>query len=292
MKRYMRKTFLIIGVIFIVLWSLIPIYWALNLSLMYHFEVYSTPAHLLPKYITLYNYLRSLGFNAYNPFTGKDDPPVGYPIKESLFNSFVVAAMVSIFTVLIATPAGYALGRYKARHTNILITLLLGSRTLPPVSILIPLYIIGLRYGLIGTIYGIVIMHLAIMLPLATWILMGFFSVFPSEIEKAERNDGATRLQALIYVVIPTARPAIISVGLISFLFSYNEFLFSWVFTGGTPAQTIQPTIASMWFMIGEVNIMAAGTILSLIGPIVIALLFQRYIVQVRLVDPYALTVE
>jgi multiple sugar transport system permease protein len=292
MKRYMRKSFLIIGVVFIALWSLIPIYWALNLSLMYHFEVYSTPAHLLPEYITLYNYLRSLGFNAHNPFTGKDDPPVGYPIKESLINSFVVAAMVSIFTIFIATPAGYALGRYKARHTNILITLLLGSRTLPPVSILIPLYIIGLRYGLIGTIYGIVIMHLAIMLPLATWILMGFFSVFPSEVEKAARIDGATRLQALVYVVIPTARPALISVGLISFLFSYNEFLFSWVFTSGTPVQTIQPTIASMWFMIGEVNIMAAGTILSLIAPIVIALLFQRYIVQVRLVDPYALTVE
>ncbi|MEM4476324.1 MAG: carbohydrate ABC transporter permease [Desulfurococcaceae archaeon] len=288
----MKRALLTIGVIFIVLWSITPIYWALNLSLMYHFEVYSVPAHLFPEHPTLYNYLRSLGFSVFNPFTNRVDPPVGYPVKEALINSLIVASIVSLITIAIATPAGYALGRYRTKHTGLLTTLLLGSRTLPPVSILIPLYVIGLRYRLIGTIYGISVMHLALVLPLITWILMGFFSTFPSEIEKAARIDGATRLQAIIHVVIPTALPAIASAGLLSFLFSYNEYLFSWVFTSGTPAQTIQPTLASMWFMIGEINIMAASTILSLIVPIMISLYFQKYIIQVRLVDPYAIAFE
>jgi multiple sugar transport system permease protein len=147
-------------------------------------------------------------------------------------------------------------------------------------------YILGQSLGLVGTVHGLVIMNLTVTLPIMTWVLMGVFASLPVEVERAARVDGCSRLQALRLVVFPMALPGITAVGLLTFLLVYNEFLFSWILVQGTPAQTLQPTLASMWFMIGELNIMAAANSLGLIVPIAIAIIFQRYITQLRIVDP------
>lgn len=283
---------IIIGCLLLILWTLIPIYWLFNISFMYHAEAYTSPAHFFPEKPTISNYLRSLGFSAYNELSGRIEGPAGYPVKEGLINSAIVAIVVAIITVIIASPAGYALGRLKLPRKNLLLILLLGSRTLPPVAVLIPFYIIGLKLGLVGNIFGLIIMHLSITLPLMTWILMGFFASLPIEIEKASRIDGCTRWQSLLYVVFPMALPGIVAIGLLSFLTSYNEYLFAWIFTQGTSAVTLQPVLATMWFMIGELNIMAAANAMGLIVPIITCILFQKYIIRLRIVDPVSIVIK
>jgi multiple sugar transport system permease protein len=233
-----------------------------------------------------------LDFSAYNVLNGKLEGPSGFPVRSSLVNSFVVAGAASLITVAVASPAGYALGRLRIPKKNLLLLGLLGSRTLPPISIIVPFYIIGISLGLVGVLHGLIIMNLSVTLPIMTWVLMGVFASLPRDAENAARIDGCTRLQAMRYVVFPMARSGITAVGLLAFLMVYNEFLFSWILVQGTPAQTLQPTLASMWFMIGELNLMAAANGLGLLVPIVIALAFQRYITQLRLVDPVSMVLE
>lgn len=287
-----RKVIIAIGCFFLILWTLSPIYWLFNISFMYHAEAYTSPAHFFPEKPTMSNYLRSLGYSAYNELSGRVEGPAGYPVKEGLINSTIVAITVAIITVIIASPAGYVMGRLKLPRKNLLLILLLGSRTLPPVAVLIPFYVIGLKLGLIGNIFGLIIMHLSITIPLMTWVLMGFFASLPIDIERASRIDGCNRWQSLLYVIFPMALPGIVAIGLLSFLISYNEYLFAWIFTQGTPATTLQPVLATMWFMIGELNIMAAANAMGLIVPIIVCILFQKYIMRLRIVDPVSIVIR
>jgi len=274
------------------LWSLVPLYWMANLSFMYHPEAYHSPAHLYPYLPTFSNYLRALGFSAYNAITGEIQGPAGYPVREGLINSAVTALSVAVVTVLIASPAGYVLARLRLPRKNYLLMGLVGTRTLPPISIIVPFYVIGLSLGLIGTQVGLIIMYMSITLPLMTWVLMGFFASLPVETERAARIDGCTRWQTLIKVVFPMSLSGITAVGLLTFLMMYNEFLFAWILVQGTPAGTIQPILASMWFMIGELNIMAAANMTGLIIPIIVCIIFQRYIMQLKIVDPVSVVIQ
>jgi len=272
-------------------WSLVPLYWMANLSFMYHPEAYVSPAHLYPHMPTFSNYLRALGFSAYNEITGEIQGPAGYPVREALVNSAATALVVAALTVLITSPAGYVLARLRLPRKNLLLMGLVGTRTLPPISIIVPFYIIGLSLGLVGNMPGLIIMYLSITLPLMTWVLMGFFASLPVETERAARIDGCTRWQTLTKVVFPMSLSGITAVGLLTFLMIYNEFLFAWILVQGSPAGTIQPVLASMWFMIGELNIMAAANVAGLIIPIIVCVIFQRYIMQLKIVDPVSAVV-
>lgn len=288
----MRRILIYVGAILLGVWSLIPIYYMVTVSFMYRVEAYSVPAHLIPQLPTLNNYLRALEFSAFNVLTGNTEGSAGYPVRSSLLNSGIVSAIVTLATLAVASPAGYVLGRLRLPRKNGIILGLLGSRTLPPVAIIVPFYIIGLQLGLVGNLPGLAIMYLSITLPLMTWVLMGVFASLPLETERAARIDGCTRWGAITKVVFPMARPGLTAVGLLTFLLVYNEFLFAWILVQGTGAQTLQLTLGSMWFMIGELNIMAAANALGLILPVIIAIVFQKYITQLKIVDPVSIVTQ
>jgi multiple sugar transport system permease protein len=137
-----------------------------------------------------------------------------------------------------------------------------------------------------GTLQGLIIIYLSITIPIISWVLMGYFATLPIETERAARIDGCTRLQALRRVTIPMASAGIGTVGALTFLMSWNEFLFAWLLTAGTPAQTLPPVFPAMLFHIIDNTGLAAAAIISLIPPIIIALIFGRFIVRLRIVDP------
>jgi multiple sugar transport system permease protein len=250
-------------------------------------EIFTVPTHLVPYHPTPNNYLNSMGVPTLDPYT-KTYVAAGLApwIKLGLRNSTIIALTVTIITLAVASPAGYVLGRYKLPGKNKLLFLLVGSRSLPPVTILVPYYFFFSVIGLIGTIPGMVIAYLGITLPIVTWILMGFFGTLPLETEKAARIDGMTRTQAFLMVVAPMAAPGIGACGMITFLLCWNEFVFAWVLASGTPAQTLPATIGSMFAQWGQINIMAASVMIGMVVPIAIAIFFQRYITQLRIVDP------
>jgi multiple sugar transport system permease protein len=268
-------------------WSLVPILYLLDISLMWPVEIFTVPTHLVPYNPTLNNYLNSVGIPTVNPYTGVMSAAGLAPlIRLGIMNSGMIALIVTIITLAVAAPAGYVLGRYNLPHKNKLLFLLVGSRSLPPVTILVPYYFFFAILGLHGTILGMVIAYLGITLPIVTWILMGFFGTLPVETEKAARVDGMSRTQALIRVVIPMAAPGIGATGIMTFLISWNEYVFAWVLASGTPAQTLPATIGSMFMQWAEINIMAASVMIGMVIPIAIAIFFQRYITQLRIVDP------
>jgi len=289
-----RRVIIYILAILVAIWSIIPVYWFINMSLMTENEVASVPVHFWPQEPTLANYLRMLGYNATATVGNKTVYflPSGYAsaIKSGMINSTIVAICITAVTLAIAIPTGYAFGRYKFRAKNKLLFTLLMSRSLPPISIAIPFFMLFQTINLLGTLSGLIIIYTSITIPLMTWILMGYFATLPIEVERAARVDGCTRLSALRRVIIPMASAGIGTVAILTFLISWNEFLFAWLLNAGTPAQTLPPVFPAMLYHIIDNTGLAAATIISLIPVMAIALVFGRYITRLKIVDPVTTT--
>jgi multiple sugar transport system permease protein len=173
-----------------------------------------------------------------------------------------------------------------------MIGLLLGSRTIPPVSVVLPYYFLFARIGLHGTLLAIVIVHLCITIPLVAWILMGFFAALPRDVELAARVDGCSRFRAARMALLPLAAPGIAASAAISFLFSWNDFFFSWLLSGGTPAQTYNSLISSFFGFQSEPGLFGAAVTIQMLFAVVVAAFLQKYITSLRIVDPGTITLS
>jgi multiple sugar transport system permease protein len=200
-------------------------------------------------------------------------------IPKGLRNSFIVAAGTVLINLVFATLAAYTFARERVRGLYAAFVFILGSRLLPSVAVAVPIYVALRSMGLLDSKLGLILIYSAFTLPFSVWVLTLYFSSLPVEIEEAARVDGCSRLQALRHVVLPLAAPGLAAIGAFSFLFSYSEFLFA-LFTTETPhSKTIPVIIASV-----SVNpdasytLIAVGIVLSMIAPILFALVFRRYI--------------
>ena len=285
-----RKITVYIFAVILIVWSLIPVYWFTSMSFMADVEVSSIPPHFYPQQPIIANYLRMLGYPATEQYGNETlyFRPSGYSeaIRRGILNSIIVASVVTAVTLAIATPVGYAFGRYRFRFKNSLLMTLLFTRALPPISVLIPFFFLYQVLGLHGTIVGLVIIYLSITIPLISWVLMGFFATLPVETERAARVDGCSRIGALAKVVVPMASAGIGTTAILTFLISWNEFLFAWLLTQGTNGQTLPPEFPAMLFGVIDNTGLFAATVIGLIPPIIISLLFGRFIVRLRIVDP------
>ncbi|TCC44962.1 carbohydrate ABC transporter permease [Kribbella pittospori] len=259
------------GVAAILIWSLVPIYWAIKTSLQTEADARAKPAHYLPTNATLDNYATLL--------TGDSDVPA--QIRQSAVNIVVECGAATIVTVLLATLAGYAFARMRFRGRNVLFYAVLATMAFPAYTTLIPLYRIMSTFGLVNTYTGIVLVYVSGFLPLATWILHNYFASLPVGIEEAGLVDGARRLQVLWHLLLPLARPGIISTALITFLFAWGQFLFPLVLSSDLSTQPLTVVIASLQgrHVVPSTLLNAAG-VLAIIVPALLALAFNRYIVN------------
>ena len=163
------------GVAFILLWSLVPIYWTINTSLQTEAQAGSKPAHYLPPAPTLKNYVSLLG----------DSGEVPDQIRRSTINILIECASATIVTVLLSTLAAYAFARMTFRGRNVLFYTVLGTMAFPAYTTLIPLYRILGDFGLVNTYTGIVLVYVSGFLPLATWIMYNYLTSLPGAIEEA-----------------------------------------------------------------------------------------------------------
>lgn len=260
-----------IGIALILIWSLGPIYWALKTSLQTEADARAKPAHYLPTNATLHNYSTLLG-------GGSDIAP---QIRQSAVNIVVECGAATIVTVVLATLAGYAFARMRFRGRNVLFYAVLATMAFPAYTTLIPLYRIMSTFGLVNTYTGIVLVYVSGFVPLATWILHNYFASLPIGIEEAGLVDGAHRLQVLWHLLLPLARPGIISTALITFLFAWGQFLFPLVLSSDLSTQPLTVVIAALQgrHVVPSTLLNAAG-ILAIIVPAALALAFNRYIVN------------
>jgi multiple sugar transport system permease protein len=260
-----------IGVALILIWSLGPVYWAIKTSLQTEADARAKPAHYLPTNPTLGNYKTLL--------SGDSDIPA--QIRQSAVNIVVECGLATIVTVLLATLAGYAFARMRFRGRNLFFYAVLATMAFPAYTTLIPLYRIMSTFSLVNTYTGIVLVYVSGFLPLATWILHNYFASLPIGIEEAGLVDGAHRLQVLWHLLLPLARPGIISTALITFLFAWGQFLFPLVLSSDLSTQPLTVVIAALQgrHVVPSTLLNAAG-VLAIIVPALLALGFNRYIVN------------
>jgi multiple sugar transport system permease protein len=242
-----------------------PVLWALLTSFKTERDVLAYP----PKIVfapTLANYSDVLFGSA--------------TILPNLFSSFVVAGLATVFTIIIAVPAAYALARLEfpaKRSTGFYV---LATQMLPPIGLIIPYYLAMQKLAALDTYSGLIVIYLTFSLPFAVWLMVSYFEDVPREMEEAALLDRAGRLRALWYVILPQVRGGIAVTTIFVFLNAWNEFLFA-VVLGGNRVRTV--TVAMFNFISVEQTLwakLAAGAVLAMLPVILLGLVAQRHIVK------------
>lgn len=245
--------------------NLFPIYWIFITSLKTDKEIYRPQPTFLPLQPTLENYVKI--------FTTR--PYVRYTINTILISVGATATCV-VFGVL----AAYGFSRYKFSGNKALRYLFLSSRVFPPISLIIPIFMMVGWIGLYDTIAAQIIVNTYMWLPFFIWINIGFFDSIPREIDQAAQIDGCTRMQSFFRIALPLAVPGIAASSIIAFLGTWNEFLYNLIL-GPTPASKNLSVGASDFIadMFVSWNQMAAGAIISCLPAFIFVIFFQRYII-------------
>jgi len=286
-----RSLVIFLGSVILALYVLLPVGWLVSSSLQSEKEIVSVPPHWVPHEPTLRNFeaIFSAGEEKVTYETRKTTdvssggyiPPTAQNLLPAMGNSFLVATVVVILNLLIGTPAAYAMSkiRYRGRQGSVYFILL--TRVVPDIALIVPFFFVIRKLGLLDTRLSLIVTYLAITIPFTVFILLQYFDGLPDELDKAARVDGCSRFQALTKVFLPLAMPSLVAVVLFTFLTSWNEFLFALMFTQTISSQTLPILVASFTsdFTISFSFINAAG-VLAIVPPVVVAVIFERYIVS------------
>lgn len=235
-------------------------------------ELLSVPVHWIPQEPSFERYMEIIFA------TGTDAAAV---FRRSMLNSLIVSSSVTLICVAIGTLAAYSFARMKFPGQAQMIYVLLFSYMLPPIMIIVPLYDTMSRLGWIDTLHGLVVLYAALILPFAIWIMKGYFQTIPSDLEDAAMIDGCSRLGALVRVVMPLSAPGVIATTLFCFLLAWEEFLLALILTSSPRAKTLPVAIAEFTGRHAiDYGMMATGGVIAAIPPVLIALLFQKYLVS------------
>jgi ABC-type glycerol-3-phosphate transport system permease component len=196
-------------------------------------------------------------------------------------NSLVVAGATTLFCVTIGSLCAYALARLRFRGKALLLGVILAVSMFPQIAIVSPLFLLLRSVGLIDTYPGLILPYLTFAMPLAVWLLVGYFRQLPAELEEAAMVDGASRFRAFREVIVPLALPGLAATAILTFVYSWNEFLFALSFTLGPERQTVPVAIALFrgQYQVPWGQVLAAAIVAT--APVAILVLaFQRRIVQ------------
>ena len=269
------------------MWSLVPVYWVANLSFQNRLQIYTIPPYLLPPAPTLTNYLRALGLSTGSTFGSATGNGLVPQFLSGMGNSMIVATLVMIVTLLLCIPGGYAFARFSFPARGAIFFTILFARSLPPVSTAIPYYQFYKNLNLLGTIPGLVLVDMTLTVPLTTWVLSGYFSSLPVELDRQARVDGCTRFQMFTRVLIPIAAPGLAAVAVLAWLTSWNEFVLALLLAYSNDLYTVAPALAAPLFGIGtDVELYTAFATISIVPSIIAAIILQRYMTRLRIVDP------
>ena len=283
----MRKSRVVIWIVIatILLWTLIPLYWYGKFAFQTKEEISSFPPRFYPENLSFEGFFNAIGF-PYTDTSGRFYPPSGQGVQvfRGLINSFILACAVTVITIIIVVPLAYVFGRLQFRFKNALLFTILFSVTLPPVTVIIPFFIIFNKLGLFGTLRGLTIITLTITIPFVTWMMLGFFRNLPN-VESLASIDGFSRFGTFIRIVVPMAKAGIAVGAIITFLFSWNEYTFAQILVNGTSATTLPASISGFLFQQPEPQYLAVAIIYSLIPAFISIYLLQRYITKMNIVD-------
>jgi multiple sugar transport system permease protein len=272
--KALRRLGLFLLTIPVLLFIYLPVYWLVISSISPRVELLAVPIHWIPQNPTIQSYINVL-------LPGENVSEVARTFKITLKNSLVIATSVTAISLLVGSLAAYALARIQFRFRDVLLIAIIGTRMIPEVSLVIPLYIIATSIGIYNTPLVLIITYLSFSLPFAIWLLTAFFQTIPMELEDAALIDGCSRLRILFQIIMPIAAPGLVSTALFVFMLAWDEFFYALIFTSTVAAKTVPVAIAEFTGRyVVDVTGMMTGGVLAAIPPVVLALIFQRYIVS------------
>jgi multiple sugar transport system permease protein len=243
---------------------LFPLLWVIGLSLKTRLQVFANP----PLFVwrpTWENYVAVLGRADF---------------MQAFFNSLLVSTGAVTLSLCVGVPAAYAFARFAFFGRNFLFFGLLAMRMLPPIAVLVPMYVLFSKLGLTTTRSSVVLAYSTFSLPLVVWIMRGFFEDLPRELEESAWVDGASRYQAFFYVVLPLIRPGLVAASILCLQLAWNDFLFSAVLTNNA-TRTLPVLMAA--FSGGDTGVdwggMTASGVLVILPVIIFSFLAQRHLV-------------
>jgi len=273
-KRYLvRQVLLYMAVLLIIFWTIAPYVWLIISSLSYRIDLLQTPLHWIPQRITLENYQEL--------FIGSGGANMNANLfLQALKNTSIVAFSATFICLVLGVFSAYALARLKFPGSNASVALMMGAQMLPPIAIVIPVYVLLRGFNLLDTRYGLILVYLSFILPLVVWLMRSYFASIPSELEDAARIDGCSRIGALFRIILPLSGPGLVSVAVFAFIAAWNEYLYAFILTTAD-AKTLPVLIGEFSTKLGleYLRIAAAGVLASL-PPVILALVFQRFIMR------------
>jgi trehalose/maltose transport system permease protein len=259
-------------VVFILLYTLFPFYWAIVSSLTYDSQLFNTPASYWPS---------AIDWSHYQFVLRNDD------FLRALQNSVIVSVGTVAIALLVGSFAAYALGRMQFRGRTAILYIVLSMTMFPSVAVLGSLFLMIRGDWFLNTpnIYNtriaLIITYLIFTLPFTVWVMTQFFKAMPGELEEAALVDGAGPMRVFWQILLPLAAPGLVTTGLLAFIAAWNEFLFALTFTLDYDARTVQVAISQFsgrqQMELPYANRMAASVIVTL-PLIVLVLIFQRKI--------------
>jgi multiple sugar transport system permease protein len=264
-RRWVKPVLLWLAVVLIGIFCLFPFYWLINVSLKTGPDL--SQADLLPPSPSLENYS--------SIFENSD-------FTAALRNSVIITGVTTVLALVVGSFAAYALARLRFPGKFWLLAVILSISTFPAIAIAAPIFKLWTDIGLYDTYLGLILPYLTFALPLAIYILASFFREIPKELEEAALVDGATHFQAFRKVVLPLAAPGLVTAGLLTAFFVWNEFLLAVTLTSSPDAFTVPVAVAnftgSQEFEIPLGTISAASVVIT-IPLVILVIIFQKRIV-------------
>ena len=247
--------------------SVFPVLRVLAVSLRPGDRLMSTDLAIIPPDATLESY-RIILF---------DKPFLGW-----VWNSLAITIATALIGVILAATAAYAFSRWKFPGRSVGLVFLLATQMIPASMLMIPIYILAIKLGMVGTYRGLVIAYCVTSIPFSVWILKGYFDTIPADLEEAARIDGCSQLQAFWRVLLPLSTPALAITFLFNFMSAWNEYLLARVMLGSSESlmtwplglQRLQGQYATQW---GQFS---AGSILVMIPVVVLFLYSSKYLIS------------
>jgi ABC-type glycerol-3-phosphate transport system permease component len=261
-----RQAFTYLVLLLIIVIAVFPAVWMLSTSVKPVTELYNIPPEIIPAHPTLQNYVNVIA-------SGK--------MTQAFVNSCIVTGAVVCLTLFFSVMAGYGLARYRFRGSKVMKTALLFGQMIPGVVIIIPLYFVFTKIGMLDTHWSLIIADMALTIPMGVIMLSSFFAGVPKELEEAAKIDGCTGFSALFRVVLPIAKPGMISVAIYTFIHAWEEFLFALNLSMSTKTRTLPIAVNTFAgeFAVDWGATMAAAAIVAL-PVLALFLLCNRYFVK------------
>lgn len=252
--------------ILLMIFILFPFYWTFVTSVKPEDELYGAVVTYWPKHIT---------FEAYSKlFTTTVD------FLTAMKNSFIVASLTTVVALTASTLAAYAFSRYQFVGRKLLMSIFLCNNMFPTVLLLIPLYSIMRKMGLLYTPTSLILSYTTFTIPFSVWLLLGFLNDLPMSLEEAALVDGCNRGSAFVRIILPILGPSLVATGVYIFMQSWNEYTFAMMFTN-TASRTIPVALKSLIGQLGvQWDLLTAGGIITIIPVCIMFFFAQKRLVE------------